>query len=314
MSLGIGADLDPYTLQHTFRSHAQRLPKDSQGVDQKIIQTLKPGNVVNWRVLQWCWPPALDAFRIHVLDSNEVFVLESPGTFRKIDMILRFQNDRYTLLHAIEGATAHGLMQKLPCHHLRLSHETNKQLQCQDMCKFDEFFDQKFFVSAALQGSEPSEDQLDKMWKAATVAAELEYDDKSQKWITMPAGLGTKTPGKTDGSLHTTSWKELQQKLLSAVNSDAVRSLMSDAASCDAPFRPKNLKSPPRSASAKSGCENSEDVTFMDAGSESGKGMYRMMSDKRIKHVAGVELQQAWYDASCTIMAYLRKEFKSNNY
>jgi hypothetical protein len=52
----------------------------------------------------------------------------------------------------------------------------------------------------------------------------------------------------------------------------------------------------------------------MDAGSESGKGMYRMMSDKRIKHVAGVELQQAWYDASCTIMAYLRKEFKSNNY
>jgi Ulp1 protease family, C-terminal catalytic domain len=52
----------------------------------------------------------------------------------------------------------------------------------------------------------------------------------------------------------------------------------------------------------------------MDAGSESGKGMYRMMSNKRITHVAGVELQKPWFDASCHIMAHLRKEFKRRRF
>jgi hypothetical protein len=39
-----------------------------------------------------------------------------------------------------------------------------------------------------------------------------------------------------------------------------------------------------------------------------------MMSDKRITHVAGVELQQAWYNASCDIMTYLRQLFKAKNF
>jgi hypothetical protein len=111
MCLGIGANIDPYTLQHTFRSHARRLPKDR--IDQDVIQTLEPGMLVNWRVLQWCWPAELDAFRIHVLDSHEMFVLESPGSHQKHDMILRLERKGYTLLHAIEGATAQRLMQNV---------------------------------------------------------------------------------------------------------------------------------------------------------------------------------------------------------
>jgi Ulp1 protease family, C-terminal catalytic domain len=227
------------------------------------------------------------------------------------------------LLHAIEGATAEGLVQKMPCAHLRLSHETNQKLQCQDMRTFDEFFDDNCFVSAALQGTEPSKDELDSMWKQASEAAELKYDEKLEKWTTLPAGLPTKTLGNTDGSLHTTSWEQLQQALLSALESDAVSAPESDAAICPAPLRTRELRSPPRSACANSGelrrpprsaCANSGDVTFMDAGSESGKAMYRMMSDKRIRHVAGVELQQAWYDASCKIMAHLRRVFKAKNY
>jgi hypothetical protein len=283
--LGIGANLDPYTLQHTFRSHALRHLKDIRDVDQKIIQTLQPTCAVNWRVLQWCWPAALDAFRIHVLDSNEVFVLQSPGTHKKSDMILRCHNQRYTLLHAIEGSTAEGLRQKVPTTALRLSHEMNKKLQCQDISTFDEFFDSKCFVSAALRGTEPSDTAWDTMWKHASDAAGLDYDEQSQKWTTMPPGLvksKSKTKAFTDGSLHTTSWKELQQQLLSALNHGAASS--------------------------------AKDVTFMDAGSESGKGMYRMMSDKRITHVAGVELQQAWYDASCNIMSHIRAACKKHNY
>jgi hypothetical protein len=40
MCLGIGANIDPYTLQHTFRSHARRLPKDRIGQD--VIQMKEP--------------------------------------------------------------------------------------------------------------------------------------------------------------------------------------------------------------------------------------------------------------------------------
>jgi hypothetical protein len=39
-----------------------------------------------------------------------------------------------------------------------------------------------------------------------------------------------------------------------------------------------------------------------------------MMSNKRITHVAGVELQKPWFDASCHIMAHLRKEFKRRRF
>jgi hypothetical protein len=176
MCLGIGANLDPYTLQHTFRSHARRLPKDRIGQD--VIQTLEPGIVVNWRVLQWCWPAELDAFRIHVLDSNTMFVLESPGSHQKHDMILKFEKKQYTLLHAIEGATAQKLRQEVPSTELTLRHESTQQLRCQNMRTFDVFFDKDCFVSAALQGSEPSKDDLVSMWKEATAAAGLEYNDR----------------------------------------------------------------------------------------------------------------------------------------
>ena len=299
MSLGIGADLDPYTLQNTFRSHALRLPKNS--VDQSVIQTLQPGFVVNWRVLQWCWPAQLDAFRIHVLESGNMFVFESPGSHKKHDMILRFENQRYTLLHAMEGATAEQSMQNIPRRQLTL----NKMVQCQDMRTFDEFCDANFFLSAALEGSEPNEHELDSMWKEAVDAAGLQYEENSEKWLTFPAGLPPATLANVDGSLRGTSWKQLQQALLSA--------LESDAASCEATLRSRTMRSPPRAALSNPR-PNLGDVTFMDAGSESGKGLYRMMSDKRITHVAGVELQHAWYTASCDIMTYLRKLFKAKNF
>jgi len=302
MCLGIGANIDPYTLQHTFRSHARRLSKDR--VNQNEIQTLEPGQVVNWRVLQWCWPAELDAFRIHVLDSNEMFVLESPGSHQKQDLILRLERKGYTLLHAIEGATAQRLLKKVRSTKLSLRHETNQTLRCQMMGNYDVFFNTRCFVSAALQGSEPSEDEIVSMWKEATVAARLEYDETSEKWVNKPAGLQPQTLSSTDGSLRNPSWKVVQQKLLSA--------LESDAASCDAIQRTRTMQSPPRASSTPRA--DLGDVTFMDAGSESGKGLYRMMSDKRITHVAGVELQQAWYNASCDIMTYLRKLFKAKNF
>ncbi len=302
MCLGIGANIDPYTLQHSFRSHARRLSKE--WVNQNEIWTLEPGQVVNWRVLQWCWPAELDAFRIHVLDSSEMFVLESPGSHQKQDLILRLERKGYTLLHAIEGATAQRLLQKVRSTTLSLRHETNQTLRCQMMGTYDVFFDTHCFVSAALQGSDPSEDETVSMWKEATAAAGLEYDETSEKWVTKPAGLPPQTLASTDGSLRNPSWKVVQQKLLSA--------LESDAASCDAIQRTRTLQSPPRASSTPRA--DLGDVTFMDAGSESGKGLYRMMSDKRITHVAGVELQQAWYNASCDIMTYLRNLFKAKNF
>jgi len=181
------------------------------------------------------------------------------------------------------------------------------------MGTFDVFSDAHCFVSAALQGSDPSEDEKVSMWKEATAVAGLEYDENTEKWITVPVGAGLapnaeqKQAHLTDGSLHRTSWKCLQQKLLDA--------LESDAAGCEARVRVRTntLQSPPRSTS-RANRINLGEVTFMDAGSEAGKGLYWMMSDKRITHVAGVEIQQPWYDASCIIMANLRQTFAAKNY
>jgi hypothetical protein len=116
----------------------------------------------------------------------------------------------------------------------------------------------------------------------------------SQKWIDRPKGVSNKS-SDTDGSMHTKSWKLLQTKLLGA--------LEADTASAHEPGVSRfAVVSPPRRRTDSSG-QPSGPITFMDAGSESGKGMYRMMSDKCITHVAGVEIQGPWFHASCQIFA-----------
>jgi len=310
IALGMGAGLDPYMLQHTFRSHAPRVSSQCSKEMKGHLQTLlEPGSVVNWRILKVCWPAAFDSFRILILDannSNRTSVIQTAAYRKNRDIILRLKDSHYTLLHAIEGATTETLLSKVQVVPITLLSgiqvfET-QPLRCPDMSAFDTFVDDKCYLSAALQGAQPRRQEMDKMWFDATRAAGLEYDRKLQKWITLPDGLaeiGSKKSATTDGSMHADSWVHLQQALLTA--------LESDDANCETIGR--NIRTPPRAS-----CTSLGDIVFMDAGSESGNGMYRMMSDQRITHVAGVELQKAWFRSSCIIMANLRRVFKENHY
>ena len=310
IALGMGADVDPYTLQYMFQSHAMQVSKLRlpPGVLLSGVKTLKePGAPVHFKILQWCWPAGFDAFRIFVLqsDCNKMSIFQTKSRSKKVDIILRCERNHYTLLHAIEGATANDLMKTVMCENEHILHETHLELRCPDVSTFDSFCNETSYLSAALQGSEPGKDDLDLMWNEATSAAGLEYDTGLQKWIRFPDGVkNTQLASNTDGSLQVTSWKDLQQRLLAALEGDRENGQQHQ--------RRHSTKSPPHAEAADDVCIAG--VTFMDAGSESGKGMYRMMSDKRITHVAGVELQKPWFDASCKIMAHLRQSFAKRNY
>jgi hypothetical protein len=310
IALGMGADVDPYTLQYTFQSHAMKIsklhlpPAVSQG-DVKAL--MEPGAPVHFKILKWCWPAAFNAFRIFVLhsDSKKMFIFQAKTRRNKVDIILRCNRNHYTLLHAIEGATANDLMKTVVCENERILHETHAELRCPDVSTFDSFCNETSYLSAALQGSEPSEKDLDFMWNEATEKAGLEYDIILQKWLRFPNGIkNTQLASNTDGSLQVQSWKLLQKRLLAALESDRENGQQHE--------RRYSTKSPPHAEIGDDVCLAG--VTFMDAGSESGKGMYRMMSDKRITHVAGVELQKPWFDASCKIMAHLRQSFAKRNF
>ena len=295
MALGIGANVDPYMLQHSFRSHAHTVAPVALC---DAIRTLKCGSPVDWNVLQYCWPPALDAVRIIVLHTSKWFLLQNSSTGKKRDVILRYNKQRYTLLHACDDGTASRVLRSV----LR---GTDKPLQSPDVSTWDTFSDAKCYLSAALQGSEPSQDDYDNMWNAAIASAGLTYDSALEKWTDLPAGV-SRISSDTDGSMHTTSWALLQTKLLDALEGDTASAHEPQSSRCTA-------ASPPRRRKGDSG-QPIGPITFVDAGSESGKGMYRMMSDKRITHVAGVELQGPWFRTSCHIFAHLRQAFKDRGY
>jgi hypothetical protein len=283
IALGIGANVDPYMLQHVLRSHEQ---------------TVACGSKVDYNVLRKYWPPALDAVRIIVLDNSKWFLLQNSSTGEKRAVILRYNKERYTLLNPCDDRTASSVLKSV------LSSPDNP-LQCPSMRTWDTFSDAKCYLTAELQGREPSPEEYDNMWNAAITSAGLTYEATSQRWIDKPKGVSHKS-SDTDGSMHTKSWTLLQTKLLGA--------LEADTASAHEPGVSRfAVVSPPRRRTDSSG-QPSGPITFMDAGSESGKGMYRMMSDKCITHVAGVEIQGPWFHASCQIFAHLRQAFKARGF
>jgi hypothetical protein len=283
IALGIGANVDPYMLQHVLRSHEQ---------------TVACGSKVDYNVLRKYWPPALDAVRIIVLDNSKWFLLQNSSTGEKRAVILRYNKERYTLLNPCDDRTASSVLMSV------LSRQ-DTPLQCPEMSTWDTFSDAKCYLTAELQGREPSPEEYDNMWNAAIKSAGLTYEATSQKWIDRPKGVSHKS-SDTDGSMHTKSWTLLQTKLLGA--------LEADTASAHEPGVSRfAVVSPPRRRTDSSG-QPSGPITFMDAGSESGKGMYRMMSDKCITHVAGVEIQGPWFHASCQIFAHLRQAFKTRGF
>jgi hypothetical protein len=143
---------------------------------------------------------------------------------------------------------------------------------------------------------------LDIIWKKTVNEHGLECDPVTESWTDFPAWAKhlakaeAKKDNLKDGSMLQSSWKVLRTKLLQAfeTNSDT-------------------------SYTAHVGYENPRPMaqipcTFVDAGSESGRGLYHMIGDKRVTHVAGVEYQLAWFQLSQKIFNSVRNEFERRGY
>jgi hypothetical protein len=309
IALGLGLNLDPFVLQFTFRSHAKEILKTLQEAfkseSQELENLMFPNREVSHKILKWCWPPEFDSVRLSIISQGQLLIFTTSDTAAKDDIVLKCSNRRYTFLHPIQGATVDKLMRKLKVDEQPLAHEQNIKLRCKRMNPFDFWSNKTIYLSASLEGSEPEEKQFKNIWNQAITECGLNYDENLEKWTVYPDGLKISRKSDTPGSMKASSWVKVQQKLLNASTGTLHQTV--------GPHTRQSLRSPPR-ASLHLTSEKQPPVVFVDAGSESGKGLYMMMTDQRIKHVAGIELQEAWFRASTRIFAFCRDRFRDLGY
>lgn len=303
--LGLGLNLDPFMLQFVFRSHAKVLNATFKPEIQEMKNLQLPNGEVTHRILKWCWPSEFDSVRLSVISQGQLTVFETSDTAAKCDILLKCTNRRYTLLHPIKGASVDELMRKLKVEKESLAHEQNNKMRCKRMNPFDVWSNETIYLSSSIEGSEPDENEFKTIWNQAVTECGLNYDEKQEKWTSYPDGLKITKKSDTPGSMKASSWVKVQQKLMSA----SISTLHQEVGTKTR----QSLRSPP-SASLHSTNAKQPQVVFVDAGSESGKGLYMMMTDKRIKHVAGIELQEAWFRASMRIFNFCRNRFRALGY
>jgi len=327
LALGIGAGLDPFLLQCLFRKHAERLlqrqNKNFPINYNQIYQLLDPGGMAE-NVLSWCWPTLFDETSIFIVDDeHNVTLFESKiGTSKTIILMRNFEG-QYLLLQPLQETTCLRTVANI----MPFFHANNSDLRCpciSELSNYQVFQNEAVFIAAALPGSECPTAEFDTIWLRSIEACGLEYDSKVHKWTKFPESSGLqKKPGsknvqETDGSLRDISWDRLRSQMVAAflVQSSSCcpeqQQLVSHTGvrSCAR----LNLASPTRPHGPASDHANDIPCLFLDAGSESGKGLYKMMQDERISHVAGVEFQKSWFHISTQIFRNIRQQFSERNY
>jgi hypothetical protein len=302
LALGIGTGMDPFLLQCLFRIEGERILRVGKTQERSIQSLVHPGLHVDSEVLKWCWPPDFDQLRVMVIDKtrngahwafkSKLFQTKDATEQRKM-VILMHHKDQYQLLkHCTGNETEFS------------QHATKVQVQITDMrcpsistlSQFNVFQNDSLFLAAGLDGTEPPEHDLDTIWKTVVNEHGLEFDPVVYCWTDFPGWakhLAKTEKGKDnlkDGSMVPSSWKDVRTKLLQAFETTF------------------DIGHEDRSAMAQPQC------TFVDAGSESGRGLYHMIRDKRVTHVAGVEYQFAWFQLSTKIFTSVRTEFQRRGY
>jgi len=163
---------------------------------------------------------------------------------------------------------------------------------------------------------------------AATAAADVEFDATTHGWTKVPKGVVTSDHNQ-NGSMHPTSWEWVTTALLGQyhkISQPIVRAglipkqkkpVTSQQGTDPKRFTRTNLVSPvkiPRSSSLQ-GCGDQHSFVaplsatpcvLVDAGSEGGRLLIRSMATEEITHVAGVELQAAWFRVSVQLFKHIR--------
>jgi hypothetical protein len=330
LALGVGAGVDPFVLQCLFRVQAQRLQNiviaESEPMKSQIRQVLQPGHAIDYNILSWCWPPEFNDVSVQVIDQNGDIALFESDNGKKLKSVILKKNRHgqgYTWLRRkIQNATSLITTTKKA-----LLHEKNQAMRCpciSTVSNFDTFQNSTVFLATALPGKKPSNEEAENIWKKSVAECGLEYDFENEKWTSVPdqrirLKASTKSQNETHGSLKECSWGLLRTKLLEVFDAQSGipcpvhmksdeqvqgRRLRSELAS---PSKIKS-KAAPNKADSNTPC------IFVDAGSESGRGLFQMMKDDRVTHVAGVEFQQSWFQLSISIFKRVRHHFRTGNY
>jgi hypothetical protein len=301
LALGIGIGMDPFMLQCLFRIEAERIMTECKTLVQSIRNMVTPGRYVDFEILRWCWPPDFDQFSVMVMDKEKN---GKSGTFnvklfQKIAaseqqkmVILMHTNDHYQLLHHRTGNDSE-LRKRATTVQVEITDRRCPSMST--LSQFKLFQNESVFLAAGLEGTEPPEEELEAIWKQTVNDHGLEFEPVTEAWTDFPQWAKHLAKSKRskdnmkDGSMLSSSWKLLRTKLLLA-------------------FEATSHNGQEDRSLARTPC------TFVDAGSESGRGLYHMIGDKRITHVAGVEYQLAWFKLSKKIFFRVRNEFECRGF
>ncbi len=292
LALGIGTGMDPFTLQCLFRNEGERIMRGCEKHTKCIQSLVQPGLHVDFEVLRWCCPPDLHQFSVMILDNTQnigPWLFETHGAHEQRKMVILMHDKKHDLYQLLRPHT--GNESKLRQRATKVQVQTKDNMRCPIMStssQFKVFQNESVFLAAALQGIEPPQNELDAIWQQSVEEHGLKFHPVTEGWTEFPgwaahlAASKKERDNEKDGSMVQSSWKVLRTNLLQAFETDT----------------------------AHVGPE----CMFVDAGSESGRGLYHMIGDKRVTHVAGIEFQLAWFQLSQKIFNSVREVFEARGY
>jgi len=347
MALGIAAGLDPFHMQCAFRKQINkllaldRLPTMSQNLrlmSHVLSEGVAPNQSVDSQLLSFCWPPALDKFKITIIAYRRLSLGAKEGSpytltifdpspnIEKESIILKLENGHYTLLHELESTPVNLERLFVPDTIFRppFLHIDCATQRMPDIQPYQVFSSSNAYLAGALVGSIPTKDEVQRIWNSVAHLIPADFSENST--------TTQKTAHEHSGSLQPDSWPIIHKALTCRIQK-AVDTIKTGSASNTRSAFGKQAASSAAAAAShkiKQGSAGSTiaacfkvDVPaaashtqscFLDIGSEIGRGMYAMLGDSNITHIAGVEIQQKLFAISVSIFEAVRSSFSTEGW
>jgi hypothetical protein len=313
ITLGIATGCDPFMLQCLFRQHAASILTNAScedlgnyGPTHLLSDVLAANGHVDCSVLNFCWPSEFSNLRLVYIctrgrASHVVEFSEKPVSSRAKDIFFRLHDGHFTLLTRIHNTFVPETTSDAT--DVTMVHQKYPNLRCPDVSSmhFGVFDSASAYLSCALPGNMPTKEQFDQMWLDASTHCGLQFDPVSYAWTEVPAEVDVNGTHMM-GSMAPLSCKKVQSALLKTFFDTVPHRRVAQRSNL------KAVQSPLKNGSSNHPC------VFLDAGSESGHFLFRMMDHTSITHVAGVEIQQSWFNISVEIFKFIRAICISRNF
>jgi hypothetical protein len=327
LSLGIATNNDPFLLQCLFRKHAKYLDLNRERVLRSIgdgdkhealktqicleldeaISITTTDSYVDCCALRFFWPVEFDNLRIVIICKRGTHVFQKvfnasgtqtciqPDDAGKKTIFLKLENGHYTIL-----TFSHGHMVVDNENDSWFLHEVDEQGRCPSTTtmQFEIHASDESYLATAVKGTLPSEDDVNILYQQVISGLGIVLDPNGTWLEGLPRGIST-ADWNQQGSLVPSSWNKIRNALVEEHEKEIRTSTEGRA-------RRSFMPSPKRSPAIQ---PSETPLVFLDVGSESGRGLVKMLHDSRISHVAGIELQPAWFHLSVSIFRQLRTLF-----